>query len=111
VRPKGISKIHPTAIQRGVAWPREELLGRPLLEEGLEDVSKYCWLPKIGQIIRPIWGVVYDSSGAMRMVLGRYLSSKVLGRNLGEVFHLARTKRMESTDGLRPVAFNEQGRG
>jgi hypothetical protein len=42
----------------------------------------------------------------MRMVLGRYLSSKVLGRTLGEVFYLARTKRMESIDGLRPVVFN-----
>jgi hypothetical protein len=118
-----------------------------------EDATKYCWLPKIGGIKRPVWNAVlygtvsriYDSSGlvkrcngckaivygscpngcdvgwewdlrvsallqdqsgAMRMVMGRYLSSKVLGRNLGEVFHLARTRRVEFLDGFKPVAFN-----
>jgi len=47
-----------------------------------------------------------DRSGSMRMILGRYLSSKVLERNLGEILLLANAKRVPSDDDAGPVIFN-----
>jgi len=47
-----------------------------------------------------------DRSGSMRMILGRYLSSKVLERNLGEILLLANAKRVPSDDGAGPAIFN-----
>jgi len=47
-----------------------------------------------------------DRSGSMRMILGRYLSSKVLERNLGEVLLLANAKAVPSDGDTGPVIFN-----
>ena len=53
-----------------------------------------------------ISALLQDDSGSIKMILGRYLSSKILERNLGEVFHIARTKRIEFQDDLNAVTCN-----
>ena len=118
-----------------------------------EDITEYVWLPKIGQIRRPIWYIIlqgtisnvfgssglvkrcnrcrsivyekcpngceegwnwdlrvsaclYDGSGAIKMLLGRYLTSKILGRNLSEVFYLANAQNIQSTEGFNVLSFD-----
>jgi len=50
--------------------------------------------------------LLQDGSGSMKMILGRYLSSKILERNLGEVLLLAKAKRIPSEDDAGPAIFN-----
>lgn len=47
-----------------------------------------------------------DASGSIRMILGRYLSSRIIERNLGEVLLLANAKRIESEYDAGPTFYN-----
>ncbi|MEM3069168.1 MAG: hypothetical protein QXH58_04590, partial [Nitrososphaerales archaeon] len=43
---------------------------------------------------------IYDGSGSIKMVLSRYLATKILGRNLGEILFLANTLNERSIEGF-----------